>query len=37
MQGPPFTEAEKIEILEYSKGDVNAQLLSEMLPLLGLH
>jgi hypothetical protein len=35
MQGFPFTEDEKREILEYAKGDVNAQLLSEMLPLLG--
>jgi hypothetical protein len=37
MKGFPFTEEEKKEILEYCKGDVNAYLLSEMLPLLGHH
>jgi hypothetical protein len=34
MRGFPFTAEERVKILDYAKGDVNVQLLSEMLPLL---
>jgi hypothetical protein len=32
IQGFPFTDEERVTILDYAKGDVNARLLCEMLP-----
>jgi hypothetical protein len=34
IKGFPFTDEERVRILNYAKGDVNGLLLSEMLPLL---